>query len=72
MPAAAAIIVGQRLLDVTAPRGRVALSDPVTLAGRRSDAVGTADEFAAHLGAINHEIVTGIQGRVPRIAVEGP
>ncbi|MDJ0848027.1 MAG: alanine racemase [Myxococcota bacterium] len=70
-PQVGTITMGQCLVDVTALRGRVSLGDLVTLIGRQDDEAVTADELAARLGTINYEIVTAIQRRVPRIAVDG-
>jgi alanine racemase len=69
-PQVGTITMGQILVDVTGLGGRVALGDEVVLIGRQGDQQVTADELAGKLGTINYEIVTAIQRRVPRVAVE--
>lgn len=65
------ICMDQCLVDVTCLRGTVFLGDEVVIIGRQGNEEVTADELAGKLGTINYEIVTGISGRVPRIAVKG-
>ena len=50
-------------------RGRVNPGDEAVLIGRQGDSQVSADELAARLGTISYEIVTGINPRVPRVAL---
>lgn len=43
------------------------VGDEAVLIGRQGNEVITADDWAAVLGTINYEIVTGISARVPRV-----
>ena len=68
-PQVGRITMDTTLVDVTALRGRVNTGDEAILIGRQGDEQVTVDELADRLGTINYEVVTGIQARVPRIAV---
>jgi alanine racemase len=46
--------------------------DEVVLLGRQGDDEITAEEWAAHLGTINYEVLCGIGPRVPRVFTNGP
>ncbi len=63
------ITMDTTLVDVTALRGRVDTGDEAVLIGRQGDERITVDDIARRLGTISYEVVTGIQTRVPRIAV---
>ena len=66
------ICMDQCLIDVSELGKRVKLGDEVIIVGKQGDEEVTVDEIAAKLGTINHEIVTSISSRVPRIAVYHP
>ncbi len=68
-PQVGRITMDTTLVDVTALRGRVNTGDEAVLIGRQGDEQVTVDELADRLGTINYEVVTGLQARVPRIAV---
>ena len=68
-PQVGRITMDTTLVDVTARRGRVNTGDEAVLIGPQGDEQVTVDELADRLGTINYEVVTGIQARVPRIAV---
>lgn len=68
-PQVGRITMDSTLVDVTALRGRVDTGDEAVLIGRQGDERVTVDELADRLGTINYEIVTGLQARVPRIAL---
>ncbi len=70
-PQVGRITMDQSMLDVTALRGQVEISDDVVIIGRQGDSQVTADELASTLGTINYEVVTAIAARVPRFAVGG-
>jgi len=64
------ITMDMSLIDVTALRGRVELGDEVVIIGRQGTEEITADELAVKLNTINYEVVTCIQDRVPRVAID--
>ena len=68
-PQVGRITMDMTLVDVTALRGRVNPGDEAVLIGRQGASQVSADELAARLGTISYEIVTGINARVPRVAL---
>jgi alanine racemase len=63
-PIAGTVTMDQLMID--AGEVAVEVGDEVVLLGRQGDDEITAGEWAAHLGTIAYEIVTGIGTRVPR------
>jgi len=53
------------------PDATVATGDDVVLLGRQGDEVISADDWAARLGTISYEVLTGMGARVPRVYVGG-
>jgi alanine racemase len=70
-PQVGRITMDQSLIDVTALRGTVELSDEVVLIGRQGDEQITVEELAQRLDTINYEVVTAISRRVPRVLERG-
>lgn len=56
----------QITVDVTEVPG-VTVGDAVTIIGRQGAAVQTADDLARVLDTISYEVLTSLQGRVPRL-----
>jgi len=70
-PVAGTVTMDQVMVDC-GPTGDVAPGDEVVLLGRQGDEEVTADEWAARLGTISYEVLTGIGPRVPRTAAPRP
>jgi len=64
------ICMDQLMLDVTHIEG-VRVGDEVLLIGGQGDERITAEELASLAGTINYEIVTSLNGRIPRIYKNG-
>ncbi|HIE04712.1 MAG TPA: alanine racemase [Candidatus Latescibacteria bacterium] len=64
------ICMDQLMLDVTHIEG-VRVGDEVVLIGGQGDERITAEELASLAGTINYEIVTSLNGRIPRIYKNG-
>ena len=47
--------------------GRAAVGDVATLVGEADGLVNTLDQFAAWSGTLQHELLTGLGPRLPRI-----
>lgn len=60
------ICMDQLMLDVTHVEG-VRVGDEVVLIGEQGDERITAEELASLAGTINYEIVTSLNGRIPRV-----
>jgi alanine racemase len=65
-PYAGRVMMDMLTLDVTEIPD-VAVDDEVTLIGTQGSEAVDADEMAHHAGTINHEILTGLMERVPRL-----
>jgi alanine racemase len=68
VPYAGRVMMDMLVLDVTGVPG-VAVDDEVTLLGSQGSETIDADEMAEHAGTINHEVLTGLMERVPRLYV---
>jgi len=68
VPYAGRVMMDMLVLDVTGVPG-VAVDDEVTLLGSQGEETIDADEMAEYAGTINHEILTGLMERVPRLYV---
>jgi alanine racemase len=68
VPYAGRVMMDMLVLDVTDVPG-VEVDDEVTLLGTQGSETVDADEMASLAGTINHEILTGLMERVPRLYV---
>lgn len=69
-PIVGRVSMDQITVDVTEVPG-VAVGDAVTIIGRQGAAVQTADDLARALDTISYEVLTSVQGRVPRLYASG-
>ncbi len=69
-PLAGTITMDHLMVDC-GPDATVARGDEVVLIGRQGDQEIGADEWAARLGTISYEVLTGVGARVPRVNVGG-
>ncbi len=67
-PMVGVVTMDQLLVDC-GPDADVGQGDEVVLLGRQGDEEVTAGEWAATMGSISYEVVTGIGPRVPRVHV---
>jgi alanine racemase len=68
VPYAGRVMMDMLVLDVTGVPG-VAVDDEVTLIGSQGNDTIDVDEVAEYAGTINHEVLTGLMERVPRLYV---
>jgi alanine racemase len=68
----AGVITMDWLMVDCGPAGDVSVGDEVVLIGRQGDQEITAAEWAARLGTISYEVLSGIGPRVPRVERGAP
>ncbi len=69
-PIVGRVCMDQMMVDVTGIPG-VSAGDEVVLLGSQGQETISADDLAAEVGTISHEILTGLSERVPRIYKRG-
>ena len=67
-PVRGRICMNLTMVDITDIKG-VRLEDPVVLLGRDGNEIISADQIASWAGTVNYEIISRINGAIPRIVV---